>query len=122
MAANLDPFSFARSTAVDDSVTPTPARTRRSTAANNIMATPLLDHRLPKTPFTRQPKRGESFISLNGSPVSLHTKSLRVTAVGDEPAITVPLPGGKALMMGKDMDIVAASKSMFSLRLIRGEV
>ncbi|EGD78439.1 hypothetical protein PTSG_09134 [Salpingoeca rosetta] len=60
------------------------------------------DPRLPKTPYVRQARNGESLLSINGSPVSIDTSCSRIRKGGRDTIITLPLKGGKAVEINSE--------------------
>eukprot|EP01147_Barroeca_monosierra_P010176 gene10176-2337_t len=61
------------------------------------------DPRLPKTPYLRPVRHGESLISINGSPVAVDASMSRINkSCGRNTIITVPLKSGKALELNSD--------------------
>jgi hypothetical protein len=86
--------------------TPMPAKKGGSKVI--IAATPAFDPRLPCTPATammRAPKRGESFMSMNGSPIAMGGPIGAKMAMSRSSIITVPLDGGKFVRLDTAADI-----------------
>jgi len=74
-------------------------------------ATPALAAGLPQTPFLRQIKRGESLMSLNGSPVTMENK-MTARMQRQSSIISVPLTGGKVVQLDGVAGIEAAKGNM----------
>lgn len=68
-------------------------------AARVPQATPALDPRLPKTPFLRLAKRGESIMSINGSPIAQKDQPRVMLGDRDSSIISLNLNGGKILQL-----------------------
>eukprot|EP00051_Salpingoeca_urceolata_P032307 m.15186 g.15186 ORF g.15186 m.15186 type:complete len:330 (+) comp4972_c0_seq1:240-1229(+) len=80
-----------------NSTTQTRTSRRTATKKNRVQATPKPDPRLPKTPLVRAVRRGESIVSMNGSPLSVDPSVTRARINRNRSTIiTVPLQAGKA--------------------------
>jgi len=76
-----------------------------------LQATPAFDPRLPKTPFIRMPKRGESILSMNGSPLAMDVKSTRIVA-GPLTTVMLPMANGKAIELDPTGSLAANTKGL----------
>lgn len=93
---------------MDENVCATPAV--GNGAQSRVAQTPAFDPRLPCTPFLRMAKRGESIMSMNGSPIALASKTASVGS--KRTTISVSLKGGKIVELADIASVAAAKKGM----------
>eukprot|EP00040_Diaphanoeca_grandis_P006399 m.37292 g.37292 ORF g.37292 m.37292 type:complete len:287 (-) comp17622_c0_seq1:307-1167(-) len=80
---------------------------------NTEAATPAIDPRLLATPFLRMPKRGESFMSMNGSPIAVENN---VKIDSRSSIITMTLGNSGNKMVQLDETTLATVKKTLSKR------
>ena len=97
--------------AVNGTVPRTPAGASKKSAVGR---TPAMDARLPKTPFLRAAKRGESFISLNGSPIAAGPPGVHLASSAS--TITLPLDDGKIMQLPATVDDLGPATKGLSKR------
>jgi len=100
-----------RESAGDASDFKTPMVQNRSTG-RVPMATPALDPRLPKTPYLRLAKRGESIMSINGSPIAQSDQPRVMHDGRDSSIISLNLQGGKVLHLEGIQSIKKVSRTL----------
>ncbi|XP_028392263.1 borealin-like [Dendronephthya gigantea] len=116
----------AKSASFNNEVTPMTSTSTLSVINHSMFVTPKFDPRLPIPKTAREPKAGESVMSLAGSPLN-YNNSKPVTGVS-APQIIIPLTGGKVMQLNMDgklsmgdqeVEVVNDSVAQQNIRLLQ---